>query len=143
MAGFCKGGGGGRGGGERARRGRGGRNRSRGAAEGALPLKHTHRDALDVVAQDLAVALGAALAQTLATLAATGHFGMCLRVKVCERGAAGVGGHRPSTSTAEGKSGVAPGTVDGASRCSGVAQLPHTQQQMARPKQTARKSTGG
>jgi hypothetical protein len=34
----------------------------------------THRDALDVVAQHLAVALGAALAQTLTALATARHF---------------------------------------------------------------------
>ena len=33
----------------------------------------THGDALDVVAQHLAVALGAALSETLATLATTRH----------------------------------------------------------------------
>ncbi len=36
--------------------------------------KKTHGDALDVVAKDLAVALGAALAEALAALAASGHF---------------------------------------------------------------------
>ena len=43
----------------------------------------THGDALDVVAQHLAVALGAALAQTLATLATARHFGGCESLQIC------------------------------------------------------------
>jgi len=35
-------------------------------------------DALDVVSQDLAVTLGAALAETLATLAASSHIDGCM-----------------------------------------------------------------
>ena len=74
--------GGGKGmGGGGVRRAAWGRGRA-GAAVGARALgagagaegRATHRDALDVVAEDLAVALGAALAQTLTTLAAARHF---------------------------------------------------------------------
>lgn len=99
------------------------------------PAAPAHRDALDVVAQHLAVTLRAALAQTLAALAAPRHV-------VCWWGLRGV--WRPGRPAAPpfGTAPVLSGAPPAHPRQSSRFQHPHTAT-MARTKQTARKSTGG
>ena len=105
MAGFCRGGGGGgQGGGWGEGWGVSGGAGAQGAqcsgqGQARSSLCATHGDALDVVAQHLAVALGAALAQTLATLATARH---------CERRG---GGEERDEGGAAARCGCAPGSA--------------------------------